>query len=210
MTLDAQQGEHIYASLETESLAIVQLHTLLIDSYEGKEQALSSELIQFSCVRNPDVEAFLHRNALLFEKTHKSRTYLAVNEGTLISNSTGLEIYGYFTLSLKHLYLSKDISKRKQKELHGLFLPQGNVVVGYLLGQLGKNDSYHGIPIGDQLLVAAMGIIRNSAQRAVGGRFIIIECIQNEKLLDFYQRNGFVVLQIDPADGMAQLVRQID
>ena len=210
MTVNAYEGEYPPATEVNKPLAIVQLHDLLIDSYDGNEDALQTELTKFTCVRNPDVEAFLHRNALRFEKAHKSRTYLAVSERSLMSESTELEIFGYFTLSLKHLYLSTDISKSKQKELHGLFLPQGNVVVGYLLGQLGKDDTYSDIPIGDRLLNAAMDVIQSTAQRAVGGRFMLIECSPHEKLLEFYRRNGYDILQVDPEDRMAQLVHQLN
>ncbi|HEX2950245.1 MAG TPA: hypothetical protein VHV83_11885 [Armatimonadota bacterium] len=209
MTLDEYQGVLAPPSSVSEPLTIVQLQDLLIDTYDGNEEVLQAELAKFSCVRNPDIEEFLQCKALLFEKAHKSRTYIAVSASTLDSESSDLEIFGYFALSLKHLELGEDISKRKQKQLHGLFLPQGNVVVGYLLGQLGKNDTYREAVTGDQLIDAAIGIIQSNAQRTVGGRFVIVECAQHEKLLGFYQRNGFHFLQVDPTDDMAQLVCQI-
>lgn len=132
-----------------------------------------------------------------------------MSEASLSSEAPDLEIFGYFSLSLKHLELGEDISNRKRRQLHGLFLPQGNVVVGYILGQLGKNDTYRETVNGDQLIDTAMDIIQNSAQRAVGGRFVIVECVRHEKLLGFYERNGFRLLQVDPEDDMAQLVCQI-
>jgi len=207
MTLNEHEGELTSTTLLTKPLTIVQLSDL-IEAY-GDDQVLQGELANFTCSRNADVESFLHQHALRFEKAHKSRTYLAVNETTLESESTDLEIIGYFTLSLKHLNLGEAISKSRRKELHGLFVPLGNVVVGYLIGQLAKNDLYRGAAIGDQLLDAALGILRDQAQRAVGGRFVIIECAQQEKLLQFYQRNGFNLLQVDIEDEMAQLIRRI-
>ncbi len=137
---------------------IVQLRDLA-DAYDNDE-LLQAKLIKFTCTRNPDVEYFLHQKALIFEKTHKSRTYIAVNETSLASEATELDIIGYFALSLKHLNLDDTISKTKQKELHGLFVPYGNVVVGYLIGQLAKNDT-HKATIGPQLLNAALGILRD-------------------------------------------------
>ena len=38
----------------------------------------------------------------------------------------------------------------------------------------------------------------------VGGRFVLIECNENEKLIDFYNRNGFEVLQ---KDELVQMIR---
>lgn len=208
MTLDENSKENSPSTVVSEQLAIVQLCDL-IEIYGDNEKVLEAELTKFTCKRNHDVQTFLHRKALQFEKTHKSRTYLALSEATLTSESKELDVIGYFTLSLKHLNLGADISKTKQKELNGLFLPQGNVVVGYLIGQLGKNDTYCEAHIGSRLLDAALGILQGQAQRAVGGRFVIIECYPDEKLIEFYQRNGFYLLQVDPEDGMAQLVCRI-
>jgi len=208
MVFEENQDEHSLSAEIPEPLTIVQLCDL-IGIYIENEKVLEDQLNKFSCERNLDVQNFLQRKALQFEKTHKSRTYLALDEATLTGESTELDVIGYFTLSLKHLNLGTAISKTKQKELNGLFLPQGNVVVGYLIGQLGKNDAYCKEQIGSRLLNAALGILQGQAQRAVGGRFVIIECNPDEKLINFYQRNGFYLLQVDPKDGMAQLVCRI-
>lgn len=87
-------------------------------------------------------------------------------------------------------------------------MPQGNVVVGYLLGQLGKHDDYKAA-LGSLLVDTAIGVLQDQAQRAVGGRFVLVECAPHEKLLQFYVKNGFSVLQDDEEGQMLQLMRQL-
>ncbi|MDO7203432.1 hypothetical protein Q5M85_03510 [Paraclostridium bifermentans] len=47
----------------------------------------------------------------------------------------------------------------------------------------------------------------NQVYELVGGRFVLIECNDNTKLISFYQRNGFERLQKDGEDGLVQMVR---
>jgi hypothetical protein len=77
----------------------------------------------------------LKEKAVLFEKTSKSRTFLIVNEKSL--NEGKFETLGYFTLALKVLKISDNVSKSLVKKLDGLFKNIHETPV-YLIGQLGK------------------------------------------------------------------------
>jgi len=186
----------------SKSLKIIQLSDLL-EMYD--DSVLVHELGKFQCTKNADVEHFLHENSLTFEKAAKSRTYLAVTTTTLQVEEVTLEITGYFTLALKHLTLDEEISRSKLRKVNGLFIPDNNVVVGFLIGQLGKSDQFKDQISGKQLLDAAQIVIRNT-RRLIGGRFIIVECIPKTKLIEFYHDYGFELIQYDQLDGMAQLV----
>jgi hypothetical protein len=192
--------------LPLEALTVVSLQDLL-RQYPNRH-ILQSQLIQFKCALNSDVETFLHRQALRFEEAHKSRTYLVVPDTVRTSESPTLYVFGYFTLALKHVPLGAAVSNTRRKAMHGLFMPQGNVVVGYLLGQLGKHD-YCKASLGSLLVDSAIGVLQDQAQRAVGGRFVLVECAPHEKLLKFYAKNGFSILQDDDEGQMIQLIRQL-
>lgn len=45
------------------------------------------------------------------------------------------------------------------------------------------------------------------AQYTVGGRIVLVECIDNDKLINFYKENGFEVIN---KDSMVQLIRIIE
>jgi len=192
--------------LPVEALAVMSLQDLL--SQFPDRDALHIQLKLFKCTLSHDVETFLHCHALRFKEAHKSRTYLVVPDSVRTSESPTLNVLGYFTLALKHVPLGDDISNTRRKAMHGLFMPQGNVVVGYLLGQLGKHDNCK-VALGSLLVDTAIGILQDQAQRAVGGRFVLVECAPHEKLLQFYEQNGFTVLQHDEEEQMIQLIRQL-
>ena len=81
----------------------------------------------------------------------------------------------------------------------------------YLIGQLSKNFN---IPennlSGRQLIEFASDVIAASVD-AVGGRYMMIECRDNEKLLQFYKENHFSEIAKIPDDGqsMVQMIRKI-
>jgi hypothetical protein len=174
----------------------------LIDEYSPS--ALVAMLSTFRCRRNNDVQSFLHTDAIRFEQANKSRTYLAIARAPLPDQAAYPVILGYFTLALKYIQLNSNISRTQCKKLNGIFYPVGNIVVGYLLGQLGKDDGCSQ-RIGQQLLGAAMRFLRD-AQHAVGGRFVLVECQKDAKLVAYYREYGFVELQMDSTDRMIQLV----
>ena len=57
-----------------------------------------------------------------------------------------IKIVGFYTLSIKSLKLSNDISTNKKKKINGGFLNKDNKNVNnvavYLIGQLAKNYTY--------------------------------------------------------------------
>lgn len=76
----------------------------------------------------------------------------------------------------------------------------------YLIGQLGKNDRYSGEIEGCELIDYAMNIIQ-IGHGAVGGRFVRVDVKRNDKLIRFYEENGFRHVQIDGESGLLQFAR---
>lgn len=82
-----------------------------------------------------------------------------------------------------------------------------------MIGQLGKNYKYKELITGDELLTMAVDMLRH-VQSLVGGKFIYLECENNEKLIGFYIRNGFKVfgersLDIDEQDFSGHVLIQL-
>jgi hypothetical protein len=94
------------------------------------------------------------------------------------------------------------VSKTKRKKLDGLYKKTDDIPC-YLIGQLGKNDLYKDKIEGHTIINYAVNIIQKSHE-FVGGRFILVECTDNYKLVNFYLNNNFEILQ---KDELVQLVR---
>ena len=179
---------------------------------------LSRILSSFSCERDEDIENFLHSKAVEFEKLSKARTYLICDEEQISKEEfylDQLKIYGYVAIALKILSVPEEWSNRKRKALDGLSAKiHGEPIKDfscYLIGQLSRNSKVsHDSISGKDLLQMAYDVIA-AAVDAVGGRYMMIECREEKKLVDFYLANGFEDIQRS-SDGthiMVQMIRKI-
>lgn len=150
-------------------------------------------LSDFSCPKNPDVEKFIRYKAIEFSKQNIAPTHLVFT-----SYKGEVRLIGYFTLTIKNFYvakskLSKSLAKRISK-----FGTYDENIKGYsipapLIAQLGKNfnDNLNRLITGDELLELACNKIK-SIQSDMGGKITYLECEDKEKLVKFYESNGFV------------------
>jgi hypothetical protein len=123
----------------------------------------------FFCTKNSDVETFLRDKAITFEKASRARTYLILDEEALTDGK--IAIIAYFTVSMKALNLREGISKNVRKHLDGLGNKQGSTFVVYLIGQLGKNDTYRSEIDGKELITRAIATIKEAYEIVGGGIF---------------------------------------
>lgn len=150
-------------------------------------------LSDFSCPLNQDIEIFLKKKAIEFEKQGISATHLVF--ASFKGNNV---LVGYYTLSTKSFNvtksaISKSLSKRINKfatydtDLRSYILPAP------LLAQIGKNftNGYNKLITGDELLNMAVEDVR-MIQQIIGGKVLYLECEDKQCLVDFYSENGFV------------------
>ncbi len=158
------------------------------------ENVAKDILSSFSCPLNPDVEYFLKRTAIEFAKQSISSTYLI-----MASYKDQYVLCGYFSLANKVFCISKDsLPSKNWKRRMAKFGQFDKSVQRYtisapLIGQLGKNYSngYDKLITGDELLKLALDKVREM-QYIVGGKIVYLECEKKDKLIEFYQSNGFV------------------
>lgn len=166
----------------------------LEDMYKSIDEKKIKEILKnFTCDKNKDVEYFIREKAIEFLKFGISKTFLVMS-----SYRDKQVIVGYFALTNKVTRIKKSLlSKTKQKRLKQfatndedskyftLSLP--------LIGQLGKNyyNDYNKLISGDILLKLACDKVKE-AQQILGGKFVVIECEDKQKLKEFYENNGFV------------------
>lgn len=181
-----------------------------------EDKELRPLLSSFSCAKDHDIESFLKEKAIEFEKLAKSRTYIVFDEQELTEKRLSeLTIYGYVSIALKILTVPEDTSNRVRKEIDGYNAKIHGIQLKdfpcYLIGQLSKNTAVKENEItGKNLLEYAESVI-STAVNAVGGRYMMIECRNEEKLIAFYSNNGFSEIARIPDQNipMVQMIRKI-
>ena len=177
-----------------------------LGSYIGKEiETIIREAIDnFSC-RDKDVEYFLKNKSFEFEKRNKSRIYLVFDDANYVAGDVA--VLAYFTLSLKSLEFRDTLPKNKIKDIDG-FSKDVNGVAIALVGQFGKDENKAKDVYGKDLLDICMDFIYQ-VHILIGGRYVLIECLDIDKVVGFYRENNFEVLQLDKCDNYLQMVRKL-
>lgn len=67
----------------------------------------------------------------------------------------------------------------------------------YLLGQIGKNSAIEDNPINLKMILDEAFNKIEEARSIVGGRTVILECENCDKLVNHYEKHGFSKLQSD-------------
>ncbi|RGW15228.1 GNAT family acetyltransferase [Enterococcus asini] len=162
-----------------------------------------------------DIELFLHKKAIQFEKVDLARTYLVMSTFKDVPY-----LAGYFSIANKPLIIQKKVysklSTSLQKKLMGFGhkTDQRNYECkGYLIGQLGKNYSVQAQVArqlsGKDLLELAYRKILE-AHEIVGGRIVHLECQDIPALKKFYEGNGFrEIKDFESPNGMCIFVKNI-
>lgn len=160
---------------------------------EVGEEQVKLILSDFSCLVNPDIENFLRFKAIEFEKQGLSKTQLIFT-----SYKENNVLIGYYTLATKTFNITKAaLSKTLKKRIGKYATYDSNLKVHFLpaplIAQLGKNfnNGYNQLISGDELLKMACEDIR-LVQSLIGGKVAYLECEDRQKLIEFYESNGFV------------------
>ena len=145
----------------------------------------------FACPLNKEVDDFLKNKAVQSNKLKASVSYLVVDSETAV-------LLGYFTLVLKPFTIHESKLSKTNIRLISRFAERNEetgsfTAALYLIAQIGKN---YALPedrriSGGDLMSLALDKLR-AAQDLVGGKLVMVEReADREKLLSFYQSNGF-------------------
>ena len=180
---------------------IVSIH----DFFDEKDgEAIYQNIVQNFDSINSDIKDFLLHKAFEFAMRKQAITYLVMSGNCLV---------GYFTLALKTLeipagILSKSATKKIERMCVLNISDNSYRPPAYLIAQLGKNFCKDiSIKIdGSVLLQIANDTIRN-IQSLIGGVISFLECENNEKLIAFYNKNGFVELGSRTSSNCKELIQ---
>lgn len=165
-------------------------------STRGYKNSLVEALTDFKCYKDKDVQDFLNKKAINFEKRGLSTTYMLLNQECLKNGV--LKIEGYFSLTHKAVLFDENVSGSLKNKLTGA--KQSTMHSFVLIGQLGKYmENIHDKVISSELtsqeiLNDAINIISKSSDY-ITCRNIIIECKPIDKIYQLYCDYGFTELQ---------------
>lgn len=135
-----------------------------------------------------------------------SRTYFVFTE----YNNAQL-LLGYYAITIKDVNLANGVSNKNRKMIAGFSSRKSCSV--HLIGQLAKNykDNINELRLitGQRLLELAIERIL-LAHQIIGGRAILVECENKHCLRNFYENNGFHLVDKDPDDHLLRYYVNID
>ena len=137
----------------------------------------------------------------MFEKQSLCATHLIFDD-----DYPDHQMLGYFSLSFKEVQLHTDVSIGKAKKLKSNKKGEQRRVRSFLIGQLGKNFSVQNNPLDlDKILLEVFNRVE-IARKEIGGKSVVLECEDTQKLIDLYERHGFKFLQKDEdGDGLVTM-----
>lgn len=148
----------------------------------------SSSLIEnckgFSCLHDKDIENFFKEDFNDYNDQLLGKSYGFVKSDTL-------ELVAAFTVSNSMLPVSslpKNIKNRINRPIPNI--KRNSQYPAVLVGQLAVFDNFSGNHIGDEILSFIKGWFIDPLNKT-GCRYVIVDAANNDKVLDFYERNGF-------------------
>lgn len=113
----------------------------------------------------------------------------------MILNDDTADILAYFSLSFKELILEgTNISKSKVRQLDGIS-KRAERIRAFLIGQIGKNTAVIDNPISLGYILDETYSVISEAKALIGGRVIILECEDCQKLIQLYEQHGFTLIE---------------
>ena len=163
------------------------------------EKKLTSFLSSFKCSLNPDAEDFLKNSSIRHEKKGISRTYLIVQND---DSEKGYTLAGYFTLAVKCFTVHEENAIPQEVVMQ--MNVNHKVAQSYLLGQLAKADGVEkgfGKMMMDRIIEAFKDGYNN-----FGCRTIRLDCMNEPKLIQYYESHGFVSIGKNHDNALNQMV----
>ena len=148
---------------------------------------LLSRLKDFYCHHETDISDFFKFKAVKASEELMSKSYCLYDDKK--NEMVAAFCVLHTSLPTEHLpnYARRNINKKVKYEKQRKHYP------ATLIGQFAIFDAYSDKHLGDEFLSFVILWIIYEVQQ-MGNRFVIVDAINNEKVLKFYERNGFKVL----------------
>ena len=170
--------------------------TFIEDNCEFVEwsRPLIENCSDFSCTHDKDIENFFKNDFENYNNQLLGKSY------GFVKANTSLELVAAFTVSNSMLPVSslpKNIKNKINRPIPNI--KRNSQYPAVLVGQLAVFDSFAGKHIGDEILSFIKGWFIDPLNKT-GCRYIIVDASNHQKVIDFYQRNGFKFIFENIAD----------
>ena len=158
----------------------------------------------YHCIKEPQIDIFFHEDYSDYEKQLLGKSYACY----LKDDKT--QLVAAFTVANSALVLDFLQSARKNKINKGIpRVKQRRQYPALLIAQLAVFDAFVQYKVGDELL----NIIKEYAFRlnhSTACRYLIVEAVNKEKVIRFYERNGFNLLYSSEQEEQDKMKRKLD
>jgi hypothetical protein len=183
---------------------ITPLGVLLDSGFDMK--LLERRLKEFRCIRDEQLQSFVHEQVIFYETKSYGRTYLVFDTSTDTADSIP-RIAAFFTLALTATDYS-GISRSKKEKVLGS-KPGRNTFksfAGILIGQLARDDRYGSNFINGETLLRECEAYINLGRRYLGGRIIYLDC--KDAVIKTYQKSNYKLLaDVASAEGYFKMYK---
>lgn len=163
-------------------IMVLRLGELLRDY---KEEKISELFKEFSCEQEVDIEDFLKRRAIEYEKTNFGKTSIIVDKEN--PNS----VLAYFTITHKSIDISM-LTNSQKKRMLGYYPGRDSLksISAFLIGQLGRSDNCNKEDLTGLQLLEECYFAISEASKIIGGNLIVLEC-REHMFEKFYMKQGY-------------------
>lgn len=165
----------------------------LNDSCEFDElnEELHNELVGLDCKPEPKIEQFFRDECVLSDSQMLSHTYCFYEE---VKNGDTIEKHAVagFCVSSSNV-ATKFIPKSTRNKINRKipYEKQRDHYPAVMIGQLTVFDDYARQGLGDELLdIIKFWVVEET--QSVASRYLIVDAVNTEKVLNYYTRNGFM------------------
>lgn len=144
---------------------------------------LSVSLADFLCEKEPEIQKFFRSEALDYAQARMGSTYCFVNEEMCV-----VAAFCVACASVSTDEMPKSMRNKVNRNIP--YIKQRETYPAVLLAQIAIDDRFVDLHIGDEMMeLIKAWIVRYASQ--IAGRFLVVDAINNAKVIDYYQRNSF-------------------
>ena len=148
---------------------------------------LLTRLDDFVCHHETDISDFFKHKAVMASEEMMSKSYCFYDEerNEMVAAFCVLNT----SLPTENLpnYARRSVNKNVKYEKQRKHYP------ATLIGQFAVFDAFADMHLGDEFLTFVLFWIIDNAQ-SMGNRYVIVDAINKEKVIKFYERNGFKIM----------------
>ena len=147
-------------------------------------ERLHDALTGFDCQREPAIQDFFRDEAILNAKELMSKSYCFYKQDTM----EAVAAFCVISTDIAIDFIPKSARNKLNRKIP--YAKQRDHYPAVLIGQIAVFDAFLQYHLGDELMDSIKWWLRNKAN-LVAARYVVVDAVNHEKLLQFYTRNQF-------------------